>query len=408
MGGWRMVRLIIMSLLLKGHLVICWSGFSCVVGVDQALRFTSQYRFLHFMVLGRRVVNTLYKLSSYVVSLTCVLMEVYDFDKLTLGLEHRVVVDFGMWELGVEGNFVGYYRHDVVCDSVIVSARYQDFEVIGMIQIWAWEVAHGCFSAGSRRSQFRRASNDEDQVGCSGAISWKSSKQTCIAHSTMEFEFIALVLAGQEAGWLRNFLADVPLWGRQVSSVSLHCDSQTGYVVYRVRMKHGGRKGSFFKGAYTCYVGATKKQSDVMSFLQKVRCWEYHQQPSIVRVTKSTRPDKARRLGLQGQAFSNEQYQEPLEMHGGGRGGRGCERGESQILRQRQMMTQLDSMSQFITISFCSSLVVTYTSHSLTIEVPVCWDSLVKLVSWFYSGELPRPISGYLWDNPNKKEKLHE
>ncbi|KAF3647389.1 hypothetical protein FXO38_01185 [Capsicum annuum] len=129
-------------------------GWRMVVGVDQALRFTSQYRFLHFMVLGRRVVNTLYKLSSYVVSLTCVLMElienpwiyqfdnlayslkVYDFDKLTLGLEHRVVVDFGMWELGVEGNFVGYYRHDVVCDSVIVSARYQDFEVIGMIQRW--------------------------------------------------------------------------------------------------------------------------------------------------------------------------------------------------------------------------------------------------------------------------------
>ncbi|XP_048497862.1 secreted RxLR effector protein 161-like [Beta vulgaris subsp. vulgaris] len=31
-----------------------------------------------------------------------------------------------------------------------------------------------------------------------GAISWKSSKQTCIARSTMESEFIALELAGQE------------------------------------------------------------------------------------------------------------------------------------------------------------------------------------------------------------------
>ncbi|XP_009601254.1 BTB/POZ domain-containing protein At1g04390 isoform X1 [Nicotiana tomentosiformis] len=47
-------------------------------------------------------------------------------------------------------------------------------------------------------------------------------------------------------------------------------------------------------------------------------------------------------------------------------------------------------------------------SHSLTIKVPVCWDSLVKLVSWFYSGELPRPISGCLWDNLDKEEKLHE
>jgi hypothetical protein len=42
------------------------------------------------------------------------------------------------------------------------------------------------------------------------AISWKSSKQTCIARSTMESEFIALDKAGEEAEWLRNFLEDIP------------------------------------------------------------------------------------------------------------------------------------------------------------------------------------------------------
>ncbi|KAL5973596.1 60S ribosomal protein L15 [Asimina triloba] len=35
-----------------------------------------------------------------------------------------------------------------------------------------------------------------------------------------------------------------------------------------------------------------------MRFLQRVRCWEYRQLPSIVRVTRPTRPDKARRLGF--------------------------------------------------------------------------------------------------------------
>mmetsp|Transcript_25006 Transcript_25006/g.27695 ORF Transcript_25006/g.27695 Transcript_25006/m.27695 type:complete len:205 (-) Transcript_25006:58-672(-) len=40
-----------------------------------------------------------------------------------------------------------------------------------------------------------------------------------------------------------------------------------------------------------------KKQSDVMRFLFRVRCWEYRQLPSIVRCTHPTRPDKARRLG---------------------------------------------------------------------------------------------------------------
>ena len=59
-----------------------------------------------------------------------------------------------------------------------------------------------------------------------GAVSWKSSKQTCTAKSTMESEFVALEKAGTEAEWLRNFLADVPIWTKPVPSVSLHCDSQ--------------------------------------------------------------------------------------------------------------------------------------------------------------------------------------
>ncbi|KAL0429099.1 UNVERIFIED_CONTAM: Retrovirus-related Pol polyprotein from transposon TNT 1-94 [Sesamum radiatum] len=49
-----------------------------------------------------------------------------------------------------------------------------------------------------------------------GAVSWKSSKQTCIARSTMESEFIALDKAGEEAEWLRNFLEDIPCWTKPV------------------------------------------------------------------------------------------------------------------------------------------------------------------------------------------------
>lgn len=40
-----------------------------------------------------------------------------------------------------------------------------------------------------------------------------------------------------------------------------------------------------------------KKQSDVLRFLLRVRCWEYRQLPSLVRLTGPSRPDKARRLG---------------------------------------------------------------------------------------------------------------
>lgn len=40
-----------------------------------------------------------------------------------------------------------------------------------------------------------------------------------------------------------------------------------------------------------------KKQSDVLRFLLRVRCWEYRQWRTIERVSQPTRPEKARRLG---------------------------------------------------------------------------------------------------------------
>ncbi|GKE51043.1 zinc finger, CCHC-type containing protein [Tanacetum coccineum] len=44
------------------------------------------------------------------------------------------------------------------------------------------------------------------------AMSWKSSKQTVIAKSTIESEFIALDKCGEEAEWLRQFVEDIPMW----------------------------------------------------------------------------------------------------------------------------------------------------------------------------------------------------
>jgi len=40
-----------------------------------------------------------------------------------------------------------------------------------------------------------------------------------------------------------------------------------------------------------------KKQSDVMSFVLRLRAWEYRQLPTIHRCARPSRPDKARRLG---------------------------------------------------------------------------------------------------------------
>ena len=57
------------------------------------------------------------------------------------------------------------------------------------------------------------------------AVSWKSSKQTCIARSTMESEFVALDKAVEEAYWLINFLEDIPVWPKPVPTICINCDN---------------------------------------------------------------------------------------------------------------------------------------------------------------------------------------
>lgn len=57
----------------------------------------------------------------------------------------------------------------------------------------------------------------------------------------MEFEFITLELAGQEAKWLKGLLTDIPLWGKQSTPISLHCDSQAAIGVAHNNVYNGKR-----------------------------------------------------------------------------------------------------------------------------------------------------------------------
>ena len=53
-----------------------------------------------------------------------------------------------------------------------------------------------------------------------------------------------------------------------------------------------------------------KKQSDVMRYLLRVRCWQYRQLTKVHRAPRSTRPDKARRLGYKNKQgnFHSQQF----------------------------------------------------------------------------------------------------
>ncbi|KAL6326053.1 hypothetical protein AAG906_000928 [Vitis piasezkii] len=71
------------------------------------------------------------------------------------------------------------------------------------------------------------------------AVSWKSSKQTVIARSTMESEFIALDKCGEEVEWLRHFLEDIPRWSNPVPPICIHCDSQSAIGRAQSNMYNG-------------------------------------------------------------------------------------------------------------------------------------------------------------------------
>ncbi|KAJ0103353.1 hypothetical protein Patl1_05515 [Pistacia atlantica] len=70
-------------------------------------------------------------------------------------------------------------------------------------------------------------------------VSWKSSKQTVIARSTMEFEFIALDKCGEGAEWLRQFLEDIPKWPKLVPAICIHCDNQSAIGRAQSNMYNG-------------------------------------------------------------------------------------------------------------------------------------------------------------------------
>ena len=63
-----------------------------------------------------------------------------------------------------------------------------------------------------------------------GAIVWRSIKQSSIADSTMEAEYIAASEAAKEAVWLKNFLSDLEIVPNMDKAVTLYCDN-SGAVV---------------------------------------------------------------------------------------------------------------------------------------------------------------------------------
>ncbi|KAL6318624.1 hypothetical protein AAG906_000702 [Vitis piasezkii] len=71
------------------------------------------------------------------------------------------------------------------------------------------------------------------------AVSWKSTKQTCITRSIMEVEFIALEKTSSEVEWLINLLVDIPLWTIPTTFVFMRCDDQAAIAKAKSKIFNG-------------------------------------------------------------------------------------------------------------------------------------------------------------------------
>ena len=85
-----------------------------------------------------------------------------------------------------------------------------------------------------------------------GVISWSSKKQTCIALSTMEAEFVAFSVGMQEAVWLRRFLKDLGFLQEEVGTVNVYSDGQAAIAFtkdpkYHSKTKHIDTKYNFVR-----------------------------------------------------------------------------------------------------------------------------------------------------------------
>lgn len=62
-----------------------------------------------------------------------------------------------------------------------------------------------------------------------GAVSWKSAKQSTVADSTCEAEYLAAGEAIKEAIWIRKFITELGVVPSSANSLALYCDS-TGAI----------------------------------------------------------------------------------------------------------------------------------------------------------------------------------
>ena len=83
---------------------------------------------------------------------------------------------------------------------------------------------------------------------CNGLISWRTSKQTCVALSTAEAEYVALSAAAQEAVWLKQLFIDLNINSNE--PVKMYEDNQSAICLAENPKDHSKTKHIAIKYHY--------------------------------------------------------------------------------------------------------------------------------------------------------------
>ena len=80
------------------------------------------------------------------------------------------------------------------------------------------------------------------------AITWRSVKQSCIADSTMDAEYVATCEATKEAVWLKKFQSDLGVIRMEQVPITLFCDNSG--VVAQSKDPKNHKKGKHIERKY--------------------------------------------------------------------------------------------------------------------------------------------------------------
>ena len=75
-----------------------------------------------------------------------------------------------------------------------------------------------------------------------GAISWSTKKQSYIALSTIESEYVVCSAAIQEGVWLRRFITELGIVARALEPITIHCNSMAAFAYAKDPKYHGKTK----------------------------------------------------------------------------------------------------------------------------------------------------------------------